>query len=223
MTLIDYPSKVAAIVFTIGCNFRCKFCYNTRLVDPKLFKTNEIVSEDVFLDFLRSRVNKLEAVVITGGEPTLQSDLEGFIKKIKKLGFLVKLDTNGTNPKILKELLDQKIIDYVAMDIKNELNKEAYNKIVGVSNINNIKKSIDILMSSNIDYEFRTTVAPGITVSNIINISKYIKGSNRYYLQKFQDTDILDKKCKKEKWLNEDELEKILDKIKNLFNICGIR
>ena len=200
MTLIDYPSKVAAIVFTISCNFRCRFCYNTRLVDPRLLNTNEIIKEDDFFGFLDTRIGKLSAVVITGGEPTLQRDLIPFAKKIKEMGFLVKLDTNGTNPGVIKKLLSKKLVDYIAMDIKNDLSNKAYEKIVKIGyDIKKIKESIKIIINSGIDYEFRTTASPGVTKENIISIAKYISGAKKYYLQEFQDTDILDNECKKEK------------------------
>jgi len=224
MTLIDYPSKIAAIVFTIGCNFRCRFCYNTRLVDPKLFKTNDIITEEDFFDFLNKRKGKIEAVVITGGEPTLQEDLITFIRKIKKNDFLVKLDTNGTNPDILEKLLEEKLIDYIAMDIKNTIDDKNYMKITRVDNCcRRIKKSIEIIKNSLVDYEFRTTVAPGITKENIIDIAKYISGAKKYYLQEFKDLDLLDNECKKENWLKWNELDEIHKEIKDLFGECKVR
>lgn len=224
MTLIDYPSKVAAIVFTIGCNFRCRFCYNTRLVDPALLDTNEIIKESDFFDFLKIRIGKLDAIVITGGEPTLQNDLVPFIKKIKQMGFLVKLDTNGTNPDIVRELLKDGLVDYIAMDIKSDISDREYKKIIQVDcDIEKIKESIKLIMDSEIDYEFRTTAAPGITKENIDSIAQYISGAKKYYLQEFKDTDIIDNECKKEHWLSEDELKQIADSIKGLFQECKVR
>jgi pyruvate formate lyase activating enzyme len=224
MTLIDYPSKVAAIVFTIGCNFRCRFCYNTRLVDPALLDTNEIIKESDFFDFLKIRIGKLDAIVITGGEPTLQNDLVPFIKKIKQMGFLVKLDTNGTNPDIVRELLKDGLVDYIAMDIKSDISDREYKKIIQVDcDIEKIKESIKLIMDSGIDYEFRTTAAPGITKENIDSIAQYISGAKKYYLQEFKDTDIIDNECKKEHWLSEDELKQIADSIKGLFQECKVR
>lgn len=224
MTLIDYPSKIAAIIFTVGCNFRCRFCYNTRLVDPNLYQANEIIDEKEIIDFLKTRIGKLEAVVITGGEPTLQPDLKAFIKKIKKLGFLIKLDTNGTNPDMVQELLNEKLVDYIAMDIKNDLTSQNYQKIVGNNiDIKAIKKSIDLIMNSNIDYEFRTTLAPGITKENIKNIVEYIKGAKKYYLQEFQSGEVLDNTCQQDKWLSRDEIEIMAGEIKNNFDDCKVR
>ena len=178
-TLIDYPKKVAAIVFTIGCNFRCGYCYNVNLVLPKKIKPEDEILEKDFFDFLESRKNKLDAVVVTGGEPTLQKDLENFIAKIKKMGFLVKLDTNGTNPDVLKKLIDKKLIDYVAMDIKNNINDKAYQKIVCTKpNMANILKSVEILLAGKVDYEFRTTVAPGVDKKDILALYSSISSGS---------------------------------------------
>lgn len=224
MTLIDYPSKVAAIIFTIGCNFRCHFCYNTRLVDPALFKKSDVIDEKEILEFLKNRIGKLDAVVITGGEPTLQPDLKQFITKVKKMGFLVKLDTNGTSPDIVKDLLAAKLIDYIAMDVKNDLTEKDYKKIVNSNiNIEDIKKNITVMMQSGIDYEFRTTVAPDMTKQDIKNIVNHIKGAKKYYLQEFQAGDVLDNKCKKDKWLTRDELDLLIDEIKINFGECKAR
>lgn len=224
LTLIDYPKKVATIVFTVGCNFRCKFCYNLELVLPEKINKKFFISEKDFFDFLKSRKGKLEAVVITGGEPTLQRDLIDFIKKIKAMGFLVKLDTNGTNFNKLKTLLDKKLIDYVAMDIKNRLTTKSYEKIIDQkANINNIKKTISLIMKSHIDYEFRTTVAPGISKTDILSIARFIKGAKKYFLQKFKDTDIIDNNCKKDKCLDESTLELLAKEIKSYIKICKVR
>jgi pyruvate formate lyase activating enzyme len=224
MTLIDYPSKVAAIVFTIGCNFRCRFCYNTRLVVSDLLGTNEVIKESDFFDFLKIRIGKLDAIVITGGEPTLQKDLMAFTKKIKKMGFLVKLDTNGTNPDIVRKLIKEGLVDYIAMVIKNVLLTKEYKKIIQVDcDMNKIKESIKLIMDSGIDYEFRTTAAPGITKENIISIAEYISGADKYYLQEFKDTDIIDNECKKMRWLSEDDLEQIANSVKGLFRECKVR
>jgi pyruvate formate lyase activating enzyme len=222
LTLIDYPSKVAAIIFTIGCNFRCRYCYNTRLVDPKLFREEDVISEEEIFSFLKNRVGKLDAVVVTGGEPTLHKDLDVFISKIKELGFLVKLDSNGTNPEVLKSLIDRKLVDYIAMDIKNDFKN--YEKIVNVKlDISKIKESIKVIMNSGIDYEFRTTAAPGVTKEDILNISEYIKGAKKYYLQVFQELDVIDNSCKTEERLSEDDLKEIATKIKNNFSDCNVR
>ena len=155
LTLLDFPGRLAATVFFGGCNVRCPFCHNASLVlSPDRC---EKISEDELLSFLESRKGKLSGVCITGGEPTLYKELKGFIKKIKDMGFAVKLDTNGTSPDLLSELISEGLVDYVAMDIKNSQKK--YALTVGKEvDIEKIKRSVDILLSGKIDYEFRTTV-----------------------------------------------------------------
>ncbi len=185
VTLLDYPGKVACEIFTQGCNFECPFCQNSSLIP--ITNTGEFSEEEIF-EYLNLRKNILDGVVITGGEPTVQKDLKGFIKKIKDLGLLVKLDTNGGNPKVLQELIDEKLVDYVAMDIKNIFNK--YNITAGKKiNLDNIKKSIEILKASKIDYEFRTTIIKEMhSLDDIINICKLV-GNAKYYLQNFEDSE----------------------------------
>ncbi|MBU2068526.1 anaerobic ribonucleoside-triphosphate reductase activating protein, partial [Patescibacteria group bacterium] len=156
-TLIDYPGKVAATIFTIGCNFKCPFCHNPELVDLKKIKRQPKIFEAVFFDFLKSRQDLLEGICITGGEPSIQPDIIDFIKKIKKLSFLVKLDTNGSQPKILEKLFNQNLLDFVAMDIKSS--QENYSKTTGIKiNLQDIQRSIDLIRQNKIDYEFRTTI-----------------------------------------------------------------
>ena len=181
-SLIDYPGRICAIIFTQGCNFKCPYCHNPELVDSKLFQ--EPINEKIILSFLEQRKRKLDGIVITGGEPTLQKDLPEFIKKIRNAGFSVKLDSNGTNPKMLKFLIEKNLINYIAMDIKAPLEK--YKKVVGVKNNTNlIKESIKTIMSSGLKYEFRTTFAKGIlTEVDIMTIGKLIKGARLYVLQK---------------------------------------
>lgn len=185
VTLLDYPGKVACEIFTQGCNFECPFCQNSGLIP--ITNTGEFSEEEIF-EYLNLRKNILDGVVITGGEPTVQKDLKSFIKKIKDLGLLVKLDTNGGNPKVLQELIDEKLVDYVAMDIKNIFNK--YNITAGKKiNLDNIKKSIEILKASKIDYEFRTTIIKEMhSLDDIINICKLV-GNAKYYLQNFEDSE----------------------------------
>lgn len=185
VTLLDYPGKVACEIFTQGCNFECPFCQNSSLIP--ITNTGEFSEEEIF-EYLNLRKNILDGVVITGGEPTVQKDLKSFIKKIKDLGLLVKLDTNGGNPKVLQELIDEKLVDYVAMDIKNIFNK--YNITAGKKiNLDNIKKSIEILKASKIDYEFRTTIIKEMhSLDDIISICKLV-GNAKYYLQNFEDSE----------------------------------
>ena len=185
VTLLDYPGKVACEIFTQGCNFECPFCQNSSLIPITNYSC---FSEEEIFEYLNLRKNILDGVVITGGEPTVQKDLKGFIKKIKDLGLLVKLDTNGGNPKVLQELIDEELVDYVAMDIKNIFNK--YNITAGKKiNLDNIKKSIEILKASKIDYEFRTTIIKEMhSLDDIISICKLV-GNAKYYLQNFEDSE----------------------------------
>lgn len=182
-SLLDYPKKVAAIVFTQGCGFRCKYCHNAELVLPEKYQ-KPIPEKDIF-DFLQKRVGKLDGIVISGGEPTLQKDLFDFITKIKNMGFLVKLDSAGIFPEKIEYLIKNKLIDYIAMDFKAPLSK--YQNIVTTDiDTNNIKKSSEIIINSKINHEFRTTIASALlTPKDIIKIAQTIKGAQTLALQKF--------------------------------------
>lgn len=187
LTLLDYPNHVACTVFTGGCNLRCPFCHNASLVVGD-YGQGEISQEEIF-STLDKRKGVLDGVAITGGEPLLNNDLKDFIIKIKEKGFLVKLDTNGTFPDKLKELIDLKLIDYLAMDIKNS--KEKYTLTVGKSefDLSSVEESVEILLHSDIDYEFRTTVVKEFhDLEDIEKISKWIKGAKKYFLQNFVDS-----------------------------------
>lgn len=190
-TLIDYPGRVAATVFTAGCNFRCPWCYSKELVLPELIASQPVISEEDILEFFEGKKGLLEGVVLCGGEPTLHPDLPQFIKKIKDLGFEVKLDSNGSNPKMLKDLINAKLIDYVAMDIK--LPKERYSSLFAAPiSTGNIEESIKILKNSGIGFEFRTTVAPGVhTTDDLENMARWIGEGvpgpkPKYFLQNFR-------------------------------------
>lgn len=191
LTLIDYPGKVAATVFLIGCNFRCPYCHNPELIDPQLIERQPEIKESDFLKFLKERKGFLDGVCITGGEPTIHSDIPKFIQKIKKLGFLVKLDTNGSNPEMLENLIKNNLIDFIAMDVKTSIS--GYKK-VGVRGITSkINKSVKIIKNSKKDYEFRTTIAPGVVdEKDIIKIGKWLKGSKKIALQQFRPEKVLD-------------------------------
>lgn len=221
LTLIDYPGKIATTVFTVGCNFRCPFCHNPELVDLKL--AHGETADKEFLSFLKKRQGKLEGVCITGGEPTLQPDIVDFIKKIKRAGFLVKLDTNGARPDVLKKLLDAKLLDFVAMDIKNQLKR--YDATTGVKgDKDRIKLSVDLIMHNGVPYEFRTTVVPGIhTEKDFDEIAKWIKGARAYYLQEYREGKILDNNLKKKTKGKKLDLEKIQKNIEKNFDKMGIR
>jgi pyruvate formate lyase activating enzyme len=207
VSLINYPGKISAVVFTQGCVFRCPYCHNPELVNPKLFV--KPIPEDEVLNFLEKRKGKLDAVVITGGEPTIQKDLPEFIKKIKAMGFLVKLDTNGVNPEMLAGLLSEKLLDYVAMDLKAPLEK--YEKIVKAkAALADIERSIKLIMSSAVDYEFRTTVVKDfLSKKDILKIGEMIKGAKRYVLQKFVPSKTLDRKFMKASTYSDEELEEL--------------
>lgn len=187
LTLLDYPGKMACTVFTSGCNLRCPFCHNSRLVINPSSESEFTVDE--ILEYLKKRRGILDGVAITGGEPLLHKDIDSFIEKVRELGFSVKLDTNGTFPERLKELVGRGLIDYVAMDIKNS--PEGYPETVGIGgyDITNIKESIAFLLEGNVDYEFRTTVVRELhSVFSIESIGKMIEGAKRHYIQAFVDS-----------------------------------
>ena len=191
LTLLDYPGYLACIIFTRGCNFKCPYCQNSSLI--RYNKEPGKISEEEVLEFLKTRVGKLEGIVISGGEPTIQKGLKDFIIKVKDLGFKVKLDTNGSNPKILKDLLDNKLLDYVAMDIKNDLDN--YELVTDCKvNTKAIKESIDILSKSKTDHEFRTTIMKEChKITNLKKILELVK-KNKYYIQNFKvSDDVIDK------------------------------
>ena len=186
LTLLDYPGRLAATVFLGGCNFRCPFCHNASLV---LGRGEENISEDELFAFLEGRRGKLTGVCVTGGEPTLYKELPTFIKKIKDMGYSVKLDTNGTNPNMLIALVEDGLIDYVAMDIKNS--KEKYPLTAGVADLDiaPIEKSVEYLLSGAVEYELRTTVVREYhTAGDFEKIGEWIKGARAYFLQNFKDS-----------------------------------
>ncbi len=185
MTLLDYPGKVACTVFLAGCNYRCPYCHNSELIDPA---AEPVMTDNDLLEFLKKRLGRIEGVAITGGEPLFTKEITELIKKIKSLGYPVKLDTNGCYPHILKKLIDAALVDYVAMDIKNS--PEKYAETVGLNriNIDLINESIRILLSDGCDYEFRTTVVSQFhDDESFYKIGEWIRGARHYYLQPFTD------------------------------------
>ena len=181
LTLLDYPGKLACTVFLSGCNMRCPFCHNPDLVLGSPFE----LSMDSLLDFLAARKGKLEGVCITGGEPTIHPELPALLHEIKRAGFCVKLDTNGTNPKMLRELLEQGLLDYAAMDIKNAPEHYA-DSCGGMDFVKEVQESAEILMKGKTEYEFRTTVcAPMHNIERMEKIGQWLAGAKRYYLQQF--------------------------------------
>ena len=206
LTLLDYPGKVACTLFTRGCNFRCPFCHNASLVvraDEQPTYTN-----DEILAFLKKRQGILDGVAITGGEPTLMSGLYDFIVQVKEMEYSVKLDSNGTRPEVLKKLVMNGLVDYVAMDIKNSPEKYAYTCGLTESyDLSKIEESKNFLMEGHVDFEFRTTVAkPFHTEEDFYKIGEWLKGSEKYFLQQFKDSgDIIGQEISS---FNESEMEK---------------
>jgi len=211
-SLIDYPKKISSILFLPKCNFKCGYCYNPELVLDK--DLQEIEEAEVLKD-LEERKKFIDGVVITGGEPTLHKDLPELIKKIKKLGLLVKLDTNGTNPEMIKSLIDDKLIDFVAMDVKNSF--ERYDETANVKvDIEKIKESIKIIKSG-IDHEFRMTVLPRLhSEEDIIEVAKILRDAKKLVIQQFFNAEkMLDESFMEEKTFSDEKLEKIQEKCNN--------
>lgn len=192
-TLLDYPGHVAATVFTGSCNFCCPFCHNGDLVlNPS---SQPLIKEEEIFSFLEKRKNVLSGLCITGGEPTLQEDLPSFIQKVKRLGYLVKLDTNGYRPDILEQLLTSNLLDMVSMDIKSCPSEYADAAGVDSLDISKINKSIELLLKCNITYEFRTTVVEELhNKDTFVSISNWLEGSKAYSLQCYKDSDSVIKK-----------------------------
>ncbi|MFH1509790.1 MAG: anaerobic ribonucleoside-triphosphate reductase activating protein [Candidatus Nealsonbacteria bacterium] len=222
-TLIDYPGRVASTVFLSGCNFRCPFCYSSELVLPEKIKDHPQFSEDYFFDFLKERVGLLEGVVVCGGEPTINKDLPEFIKKIKDMGFLVKLDTNGSNPDMLEYLIKEGLLDYVAMDIKNS--KEKYVQTVkGEVDLKSIDRSVNLLKEGKVDYEFRTTIVPGVhDKKDILSIAKWISPAKRYFLQNFKAEKTIDSSFENVKPYLNSFISEIREEIAPYFRECYFR
>ena len=211
LTLLDFPGRVACIIFTAGCNFRCPFCHNASLV-THIDNTNNF-SEDEIINYLKKRSGIIDGVCLTGGEPLLQPDLEEFIIKIKNLGLAVKLDTNGSSPEKLISLVEKGLLDYVAMDIKNC--KDKYSLTAGIDvNIADVEKSVSFLLQNRVPYEFRTTVVDGLhTTQDIVSIAQWISGAEKYFLQNFVDSgDILGEKMAP---LSQNQLQNLLKTAQN--------
>ncbi len=210
--MLDYPEKIAAIIFTPGCNMRCGFCHNKEFVLPEEIKKIKpsFIPEEAVLNFLESRKGKLDGVVISGGEPTVQSDLQQFIQKVRRMGFLVKLDTNGNLPDVLKNLVNDGLLDYVAMDVKTTLNN--YEDLVGkMANPQDIKESLNFLKQGTVPYEFRTTVIDGIHTDDVIKeMAELMRGADKLYLQKFRPETTLDPEFGNKKPIANKQLQKYI-------------
>jgi len=221
-SFIDYPGKMAAVIFTPGCNLNCYYCHNRSLIQGDSVKS--FYHHDVVLDFLKKRSGFLDGVVITGGEPTLQKGLEDFIRRIRGLGYAIKLDTNGTNPNMLQELIKKGLLDYVAMDIKASQNR--YEEICGTKVIwEDIYRSIQILLKGDIEYEFRTTLAPDLTEQDLLEMARMIQGANLYALQQYRRPDtgaFWDDRLNKPSHTGE-EIKRWAEKISSLVKKCIVR
>lgn len=218
LTLLDYPNKLASIVFTQGCNFKCAYCQNSDLLG---IKTEGLIDEKEIFDYLEKRKKVLDGVVITGGEPTIQPNLTLFIQRVKDLGLKVKLDTNGSNPEVIKKLLKEDLIDYIAMDIKTDFDK--YEDIIKINwNMDTIKKSIKLIKESTIEHEFRTTINKNDhTIEDLRRICEYLGSDENYYIQNFEQSEyVLDKSLKQ---FSKDELMLIEKELKEEFPNVKVR
>jgi pyruvate formate lyase activating enzyme len=212
ISLIDYPGQIGAIVFTQGCNFRCPYCHNPELVDPAQY--GPLLPEEEVFRFLEKRQGKLDAVTVTGGEPTLQPDLDGFLKRTRRMGYLIKLDTNGSNPDALEKLIRGRLVDYLAMDVKGPFRK--YERIVGVAvDDAKIKKSIELIAASGVEHEFRTTIVRSqLDREDLAAVAKKVK-QGVYVLQPFIPSKSLNPEFKNELSYSRDEFADIRKNIES--------
>lgn len=227
ISLLDYPEKIAAIAFVGGCDFKCPFCYNRDLV---LNHQNlPSISEEEVLRYLEENRAWLDGLEVTGGEPTIHPDLPDFLEKVKKLGYSVKLDTNGSNPRMLAELIERKLVDYVAIDVKAPLVEEKYQAVIGVQAngiLGEVKESIELLRKSNgVDYEFRTTVVPELlSREDIASIAEQISGAKRYYLQQFKSDSLhVDDKYSDVAPYTLEFLKDVQRQVADNFQVCKVR
>ena len=221
VTLIDFPGYIACTIFTQGCNFRCPYCHNPELLSNE--STSEYIDEDYFWNFLENRKGKLDGVCITGGEPTLQNDLVEFINNIVKLGFKVKLDSNGTNPTMLKQLLNRNLLSYIAMDIKAPASK--YDEVSQSKGLyEKIKESIELISNSSITYEFRTTIPKELlSIEDLKQIAVELKGSKKWVLQNYQPFKTKGYKTQKFSSCSENDLTAIAKFASNYISEVQIR
>jgi len=224
-TLLDYPGYVAATVFTAGCGFRCPFCHNPELVLPERIRASSYTLDDAFFEELERRRGFLDAVVISGGEPTIQPDLEDVAARIRHLGMRVKLDTNGSRPDVIERLLDRGAVDYVAMDVKAPWDR--YGQLTGVDvDTEAIRRAVDLLKDAAPHYEFRTTAAPGLDVEDLLCIGVQLGTAAEYWLQRFQRIDgkgLVDDTCATLSSLEREELEDVWDQLRERFPRGGVR
>lgn len=225
-SLLEYPGKISAVVWVGGCNFRCPFCYNREIVlNPA---GGYSINEEGVSRYLQSRRSWLDGIVVTGGEPTIHETLPAFFEKVKELGYSIKLDTNGSNPKMLAELIEEHLVDYIALDVKAPLIEAKYQVVAGTPGrgvIGEIERSIQLLLMGEIDYEFRTTVVPTLLSSeDVFLIAERIKGAKRYFLQQFKPTNShVDENYSELTPYPLELLEQIKRRIANYFGTCGVR
>ncbi len=224
-SLIEYPGKISTVLFTGSCNFRCPFCYNRELVlHPEKLQS---IGEPGVISYLNENRHLYHAVMVTGGEPTLHKGLPMFLAKVKRLGMLAGLETNGTNPEMLRELIKEKLVDFVAMDIKAPLAWDKYRLAAGISDrgmLQKVKRSVKMLLGSGLEYEFRTTVVPGMhTEDDIAGICDEIKGARRYVLQQFLPKNTLDERMSGLAPLGSRELQAMRKLAKKSVDACEVR
>lgn len=224
-SLIEYPGRICTVLFTGGCNFRCPYCYNRELV-LGYRKLPDIQSEEV-INFLKCNLNLYQAVMVTGGEPTLNRDLPEFLSKVKELELSCGLESNGSNPDLLESLLDNELIDFVAVDIKAPLSIKKYSRASGVRSsrlLTRLERSLEVIMGSAVGYEFKTTVAPGIiSRDDLLEIGRSIKGAKRYVLQQYVPGEVLNKQLNEVIRLSAEELLQVRDKLAGLVEACEVR
>ena len=237
-SLIEWPGKISSVIFVAGCNFRCPFCHNADLVDDKIKKLPRIDEKRILAD-LKKRKNWTDAVIVTGGEPTLQKDLFKLLKKLKTLKFLTMVHTNGTNPKMIDSILKERLVDYIAMDIKGDMGN--YDKYTGTQNsklktqnqISKLKTSIELIVNSGLGYEFRTTVVPSLhrrenlfslanQLKDILN-TKYLIQNTKWYLQQFRPLNCYDKNYLKIEPYKKEEMEIFQNELKKIIPLTFIR
>ncbi|MGE5472943.1 MAG: anaerobic ribonucleoside-triphosphate reductase activating protein [Ignavibacteriales bacterium] len=220
ISTVDYPGYLASTIFLSGCNLKCKYCHNPSLANGEI--VDEQTGTEEILSFLKKRKGLIDAVCISGGEPTIHEDLEELICSIKEMGFKVKLDTNGTNPYVVKNLIDKRLIDYVAVDIKATIDK--YHEVAGCFvNTDKIKETIKLLINSNIDYEFRTTLLPDLNQRDIKEIAGYVEGSSKYVIQQFRNKVTLNEDYSSKMPYKSEILTEMSNNIKHMFKQCEIR
>lgn len=225
LTTLDFPGRLAAVVFTLSCNFRCGYCHNPQFVDEEQIKgmAKGRIPEEVFFKFLEKRKGRLEGVCISGGEPALQPDIVEFALKIKQAGFLVKLDTNGTKSSVLKRMIAEKAVDFFAMDIKTSLPR--YKEIIKTDfSMEEIEKSKEIIQNSGLPYEFRTTAVKGKHTKEIFEeIGEWLKGTEAYFIQNFRNKKTLAEEYKREEGFSGYELAEFKLLMEKYVKNCGIR